>query len=203
MKHQATVPLRTAALTTAVLLWSLGLSMAADPGASNLGRTNSLEPTASQKPNAVLPELRKVRREYRGMSGTVEGYIDFFYRGKKPILVQITFIRPFGSGAKVWRQYRVDDVTFFEEDYGPGKPQLISVLRDGFPYEKFRRSTNGTVEPVASDELAKRQAQFREIESGFVPFVKAVRAAIETNSVEDVMGELRREVRALKSPKAR
>lgn len=203
MKHQATVPLRTAALTTAVLLWSLGLSMPADTGTPNLGCTNSPEPPASQKPNAVLPELRKVRREYRGMSGTVEGYIDTFYRGKKRILVQTTFTGRGRFHGQVWRQYRVDNVTFFEEDHGPGKPQLISVLRDGFPYEKFRRSTNGTVEPVASDELAKEQAEVNELEAGFVPVLKALRAAIETNSVEDVMGELRREVRPLKSPKAR
>ena len=209
MKQKGTIPLRTAALTIAVLLWSSGLDMAADKGiigptgASNPGSTNSPEPTASQKSNAVPQELRKVRREYRGMSGAVEAHIDTFYRGKKGILVQTTFIRPCHDGSKVWRQYPVGDVTFVEIDYGPAKPQLIAVIRDGFPYEQFRRSTNGTVEPVASDELAKQQAEVRDFESVFVPVLKSVRAAIETNSVENVMGELRRVVRALKSPKSR
>ncbi len=65
---------------------------------------------------------------------------------------------------------------------------------------------HGDIKPhniLVYGQQAKEQAEVKEFEAGFVPVLKALRAAIETNSVEDVMGELRREVRPLKSPKAR
>ena len=137
----------------------------------------------TQPDQSGLPHISKQRHEHRDANGKVDAYADTFYRGGERILVQATYTAPKPSGIKMWREFLVGGKTVLKEmDYGETKPQMVWVYRDGSIYEAFRRHADGSVEAMASEELAMAKREVEEFMTGFERVMERVKEIVEKGS---------------------
>jgi hypothetical protein len=132
---------------------------------------------------SALPQITKKRHEHRDANGRVDAFADTFYRGVERILIQATYTMPKPSGIKMWREFVVDGKTVLKElDYGKRKPQMVWVYRDGSIYEAFRRHADGSIEPIASEDLAKARREVEALMTGFERVMERVTEGVERGS---------------------
>lgn len=155
--------------------------------------------TPSDHSEGAVPQLTTKRHETRDDKGEVYAYGDTFYRGGERILIQATYTKPQPSGIKMWREYIVGGHTVLKEmDYGDKKPGVVLTYEDDIPHEAFYRHADGSVEPFNSEELARLKRDWREFSAGLEALMKSVAAAAQTNSPDNVMRELKKEVNEYK-----
>ena len=114
--------------------------------------------------NGSASELRREHEDKRDKDGQVVACIDTVYRGKERILSTVTITKRSKYGVRVVRAYYAGGKEVFDElEYDDGRPQMIRLFKDDMLSDEFKRKPDGSVEPVGSKELAKIQAEQREL----------------------------------------
>ena len=154
---------------------------------------------------AAVPELRQEHREKRDKDGQVYAAIDTVYRGKERILDTVRYTRAHGAYAAGggWRIYRVGGQPAMLEDEktanGKVTVRLYGKSDDLEIFEVFERGTNGSVEAVSSEELAKLKVQAAAESAAAQAIVDRIQKTVETNTTVDAaMEDLRRQAEELK-----
>lgn len=120
------------------------------------GQTNEKSP-------ARPAELRKVHEEKRDQDGKVNAYVDTVFRGNVRVLMTVKALTKNKYGIKMTRAYFTDGKNVVAEIHYDDGTQVISLYKDEVLSEMFRRQKDGSVEPVSSEELAKRKGQQHEL----------------------------------------
>ena len=178
-------------LTLLVVCAAASICLASEPG---------LKPAQD-----AVPQLRKEHKEKRDVDGQVHSFIDSVFRGQERILDTVRYKRARGAyAAGGWfRIYRVGgEPVMLEEDKNAdgkvtvrlyGKSDSLEV------FEVFERGTNGLVEAVSSEEMAKLKAQAAIESAGAEAIVERIQKTVETNStVEGAMEILRKQAEELR-----
>lgn len=130
---------------------------------------------------ARLPEITTKHREWKA-EGRIR-YRDEVYRGKERILQTVRFQMEGTNTWQTWRFFYIDGkAIMFEDDHGGVKPATISLLKDNVTYAEFTRQQDGSLKPLSSEDLAKRNAEEKKFSQEAESFTSVLATQIATNS---------------------
>lgn len=119
------------------------------------------------QPNEKLParssELRKEHEEKRDQDGKINAYVDTVFRGNVRVLMTVRTLTKNKYGIKMTRAYFCEGKDVVDEIHFDDGTQEIRLNKDDILYEMFRRQSDGSVEPVSSEELVKFKGQQKEL----------------------------------------
>jgi hypothetical protein len=108
--------------------------------------------------------VRKEHEDKRDQAGKVVACIDTVYRGKERILSTVTITKKTKYGLRLVRAYYAGGREVLDElEYDDGRPQTIRLYKDDVLFDIFKRQSDGSVEPVSSEELEKLKTQQQEL----------------------------------------
>ncbi len=165
---------------------------------------------SEEQSKTALPLLRTEHKVKRDENGVTNAYIDTVYRGngrssQERILQTVTFKKKNQQAWGMWRTYYLDGEAVMSEadDDGDGRPETITLFKNSMVGEMFRRQPDGSVDALSSEELAKFQDEQRAMTGAFGGLLDVVHQRIETNSVAQVMQDLKTELEEYKQKRAK